>query len=528
MNSGHRKHLSSKITPRPSTRWLLTLLLLGISFIFYTTLFPFDFFLKSPPTFRAIIQIFDLDFLDLNAFEDAPRNIILFIPVGFAFAGILLKHGVSNKLTLLLAPLFGLLLSGSVELLQMYSTSRFPTLGDILANTLGTILGYAIYLMWGNNIYGKWSTFLNWLQQKLSFRRLLITYLVFVGIILIVSLVIQKQANLSNWQTNFPLILGNEYSEGQPWKGLITNLYLADKVVDEAEIEALLAGKQTKPLLTNSLVAYYDFTTNGAGNFPSLTWQGTPVFGREAGGALFSERQWLLSEGNVYQISNALRNSSAFTLGLVVAAGDLEQYGPARLFSISNGIDQRNLTVGQEGSDLILRLRTPFNDQNGRHPEFIIPDIFTDTDLHHIIITYDGTTLQLIVDQPDNLYMLELIPAVVLFSLLPPAPLEQMRINRGNMLVFHLLYNALILVPLAGLLVYKLRGSSYNRKQNWIIILTVTLLSAVLWEVIVTLLISGYRLQIEYILRNIPLFLSAVAYGWWLTRPTSKSSDFAA
>ena len=45
-----------------------------------------------------------------------------------------------------------------------------------------------------------------------------------------------------------------------------------------------------------------------------------------------------------------------------------EQYGPARIMTVSFDRRRRNLTVGQDGADLIFRLRTPQTDLNGVPP----------------------------------------------------------------------------------------------------------------------------------------------------------------
>jgi hypothetical protein len=56
-----------------------------------------------------------------------------------------------------------------------------------------------------------------------------------------------------------------------------------------------------------------------------------------------------------------------------------EQTGPARIMTLSLNPDRRNLTIGQQGADLILRLRTPASDLNGTvndAPVASIPDVF--------------------------------------------------------------------------------------------------------------------------------------------------------
>lgn len=66
---------------------------------------------------------------------DIGANIVLFVPFGWALA---MGRG---RRVVLLAVLAGVLLSSSIELLQVYCHGHFPTSTDVLANTGGTWLG---------------------------------------------------------------------------------------------------------------------------------------------------------------------------------------------------------------------------------------------------------------------------------------------------------------------------------------------------------------------------------------------------
>lgn len=57
-----------------------------------------------------------------------------------------------------------------------------------------------------------------------------------------------------------------------------------------------------------------------------------------------------------------------FDIVLRVRPAAPAQYGPARILTVSFDRRRRNLTVGQQGRDLILRLRTPQTDVNGTPP----------------------------------------------------------------------------------------------------------------------------------------------------------------
>ncbi|MBU3187494.1 VanZ family protein [Clostridium estertheticum] len=69
-------------------------------------------------------------------------NIALFTPFGF-FSSIVFKK-LKNKW--IYGILIGLIFSGTIEFLQIF-TGRFVQLNDILMNTLGTFLGYEIWVI---------------------------------------------------------------------------------------------------------------------------------------------------------------------------------------------------------------------------------------------------------------------------------------------------------------------------------------------------------------------------------------------
>ena len=59
-------------------------------------------------------------------------------------------------------------------------------------------------------------------------------------------------------------------------------------------------------------------------------------------------------------------------------------------------------STGQEGNDLILRLRMPFSHSNGRKPELIAPGLFAGGQPHHLLITYYGGAISLYIDTPHH------------------------------------------------------------------------------------------------------------------------------
>jgi hypothetical protein len=73
------------------------------------------------------------------------------------------------------------------------------------------------------------------------------------------------------------------------------------------------------------------------------------------------------------------------------------QFGPARIFTISRNPLERNLTIGQEGADLIIRLRTPATCMNGLPPS-TIPGVFRTPGWRNVTVAVLPRTLRITLD----------------------------------------------------------------------------------------------------------------------------------
>ena len=96
----------------------------------------------------------------------------------------------------------------------------------------------------------------------------------------------------------------------------------------------------------------------------------------------------------------AAAKANNFQIRLTLRTFDTDQSGPARIFSVSRDEDARNVTIAQERSDLIVRLRrgTAYNGK----PEYVIPAVLSDLKWHRlelivqtssVTIRWDGTTV---------------------------------------------------------------------------------------------------------------------------------------
>jgi len=84
----------------------------------------------------------------------------------------------------------------------------------------------------------------------------------------------------------------------------------------------------------------------------------------------------------------AVKDLPSLRVELLLSTSSLDQSGPARILSVSRNSQGRNLTIGQQGAALHLRLRTAASDDNGLRFEksFAEGQLAADS-LHHLVLT---------------------------------------------------------------------------------------------------------------------------------------------
>lgn len=97
-------------------------------------------------------------------------------------------------------------------------------------------------------------------------------------------------------------------------------------------------------------------------------------------------------------INRDISTGDTITVLLHVESREVDQYGPARILSLSNDTFNRNLTLGQEGNDLVFRLRTPTTGPNGTDHELVASDAIHPGNTQVFAATYDGDVARLFVD----------------------------------------------------------------------------------------------------------------------------------
>ena len=339
-----------------------------------TTLAPFDF--GAGAQRGALLQ----DATSRLFGGDFRRNLVLFIPFG-----VLLHHEGRRRswtplpLTVVIAA-SAFLLSATIECAQAFLPSRFSSLTDVFANTVGALIGTAVDRAWGTPVVA----FASSLRMKTSPRRLAGIIAAWGAIALVLSGALQTQTQLSNWSVDYPLLIGNEETGDRPWRGRVLMLTLVDAPTAVASVRRFADGEDI--VLPGTTIAAFDLTagapyTDAAGNAPELRAV------HRAGAS------WLRSDGPAAILAQRLRASNAFSIRVRVASDDSNPHDVARIVSNSVSPFRRNFTLGQLGDDLIIRLRTPITGDNGVRFQMDVPDVFSTKEVRDILVTYDGATL---------------------------------------------------------------------------------------------------------------------------------------
>ena len=269
------------------------------------------------------------------------------------------------------------------------------------------------------------------------------------------------------------------------------------------------------------LVAYYPLEnpasfSDQTGNLSDLYWSGDAAETPEEEALQLDGSSWLRTKWAVVYLAEKVAATSQFTLLLSVATADLEQTGPARIVSVSATPYYRNLTVGQEGKDLVVRVRMPLTGLNGTVPELVIPNFFVDEKPHQLIVTYDGLALRVYVDEARAAHRVDIVPGVAFFFAFYAPFVLTVAASATSSRVYMVLFYLLVFIPVGFLLA--LIGVQTRFRLHRLILLLVGIgLSSLLLEVVLSAK-NGYELR----LANFLLAAAIIGVSYLLLIPAAR------
>ncbi len=485
-------------------QWVSEIFICSFLIVILVTLFPFNFFIKD-----VSLDVIAKSFHHPSYLEDVLANILLFFPFGFGLAGISQRRQLKGIAALILVLAASASFSFLMEALQAFLPSRSSTVTDIQANTLGGFLGFLAFQLFS-------LLFLGELNKYFSLKKLSAIFISYATIAFIASLALLNYNNLHNWDESFPLLVGNEQVGDRPWSGYVSSLAIADRAIAKKEVEQILSGFLPSDAIGNALVAFYQLEGKNsdrdrAGNLTKLSWHKQPLEARaQTEGVVLTSSNWLETVTAATSLTERLRKTSQFSLITKLATAEQTQTGPARIISLSKDGYHRNFTLGQEGKDLVFRLRTPITGENGTKPEIIVPNVFKDTKLHHLIVTYNGSELRFYIDQLKDVYSIDLNPSIAFFQYISLLNNDwSVHLNHSFVKLYKFFYYGIIFIPLGIILGAIAIMSRADFVSFNLFICGVILLSSCTFESILAKTI-GRTMLIENILLSIIIMSASV------------------
>ncbi len=104
-----------------------------------------------------------------------------------------------------------------------------------------------------------------------------------------------------------------------------------------------------------------------------------------------------LPQGLNAKLLESCSRSDELSIEVTLMTEKKNQKGPARIVSFSRDSNARNFTLGQEGENLVLRLRTERNDKNGTNPQVTLGKVVTGEPMH-VVVSYRSGDLRFFVN----------------------------------------------------------------------------------------------------------------------------------
>lgn len=294
------------------------------------------------------------------------QRLIVYVPLGLlAYAAITLRGGRAAFFgTILVVAAVGL----TIELLQSFLSKRQAfSIDFLLVLAVGVLTALAGEIAAG----------------LAAGRRLALLQLLLLGNILAMSAIwlAHRGSDLASWDCDYPLIIGNEATSDRPWLGKLRGLAIYAHALADGEIAALASGFDASSMADRTGLGAALTRSFGEGNELEIARPSRIEAVPDASG-----------------LCSAIKKAEAFTIEVEFASLDLDQRGPARILSMSLDPAHRNVTLGQDGRRLSLRIRNELNGENGIEQQIRTAENVISGDWQHWVARYDRGVTTLFLD----------------------------------------------------------------------------------------------------------------------------------
>jgi VanZ like protein len=400
------KRANAQRTMSPAPQWSNRILILAFFGILFFTLLPFDFDLHIRlPGGRSpfLLGGWEKDTTALGEF----LNVLLFIPFGFGISEALTERRRSRLATLTWALALGGLFSYSIEFLQIYVPPRDSGWGDIITNTSGSLAGFLLFDLYGVAILRALSGAELAFGKLLAWPRAAVIVPSYFLLCIAVSIPLQMQTRLDNWEPAPLLLVGNDAS-GQyrsAWEGEVFSLQVWNRPLDRAAVQELASGNDLR-LFPSGLLAAYDFSAHpplhDQMNFlPELSLDSNAERERFQPSATpanvsLDGRSWLTSSIPVPNLVRELQKTDQLAIRVVCRPGSTTRRAAA-IVSLARESGIVDLELVQKHADLIFAFRNPIS-ADRVFLDWRIRNVFTSLRTHDLVFSYDGNKASFYLD----------------------------------------------------------------------------------------------------------------------------------
>jgi len=398
-NKLNRINLKTLYRESPYFQPLIATLVIYLVFVYLLTLNPFRFSLFHFERFIQFRKGYLAAIIGGSSFSDLILNLFMLFPYGLVIGSIFRNLQLKFKVSLITATGLGFLISLSIELCQIFLPRSFSGV-DILANTVGAFIGAGLaYPIRGVDIEQILKKLYN--QDRSFYYRVVMIYIIAAAFILMIPITLNT---FRNWNSRFHLVIGNEATSNRPWNGIIYKLSIFDQKFTDQEAEKFnrigfqqaIPNDLLKGLLVDYIFANPETKISGAlkENLVLNKQRDSFVFNAQ-GGMLLKGSSSISTSLPAADLVYSLKKTSQFSIAIWFQPANLQQDGPARIVTLSRDTDHRNFTLGQSGSKLNFRVRTPLNGLNGSRVELTTHPIITADKPQFIVATFDRGEMKL-------------------------------------------------------------------------------------------------------------------------------------
>jgi hypothetical protein len=404
-----------------------------------------------------------------------------------------------------------------VELLQLYIPTRDSGWDDVISNSTGSVAGFVLFQLCGGVILGQMSRFEDLFEAWLSPLRAALLLAAYFAVCLGISVDLQKDTRLSNWDPRSLLFVGNDASGRDPWRGQVYQLQIWGRALSD-QLVRKMAGGESPDDVNSGLLASYDLTNSppyldGRKYLPPLDWTPEQPPSTGARPAEFAARTWLTSGVSVDNLTQEIMKSGQFTIHVVCRPSATERAN-GHIVSLSQSGDNVNFHLRQEGQYLVFWFRNPLSKKRSVLAWYV-PGAFEAGKAIDIVASYDGSDAFIYLNGYRLPQIYHLSPGASLmrrFSFVHTSELN------GDIIV----YETLIFLP-AGLLIGVAALRRFRKTNSGRIMLV---LGSVLPAVLLELLLAGVSGRGIWP-KNIVLSLVFGLAGVLLINADQRSKTFA-